>query len=188
MYSLIFSYKISCFWEIRGTNGGTNTKTYPYTFASFTTFKLQQLSSSPPLHPQISHAYMCLMSRWYQHVPWYTASFWDSLWPKGMSAYMRCYLRHLYLVNSIVLLKDVLEILFPMECYHRHIILVKIQKPGITINDWLNLRLLSSVNNRPKCFLHFFWHWYFPNSTWLNRSPLILVVHLYTTLRIESNL
>ena len=37
-----------------------------------------------------------------------------------MSAYMRCHLRHLYLVNSIVLLKDVLEILFPMECYRHH--------------------------------------------------------------------
>ena len=33
---------------------------------------------------------------------------------------MRCHLRHLYLVNSIVLLKDVLEILFPMECYRHH--------------------------------------------------------------------
>lgn len=45
---------------------------------------------------------------------------------KGMSAYMGCYFRHLNLVDAVILLKNVLKVLLPVESHHRHIVFIKI--------------------------------------------------------------
>lgn len=45
-----------------------------------------------------------------------------------MSAYMRRNLRHLYFIDFIALLYNMLKIFLPMQGNHRHLILIQVQK------------------------------------------------------------
>ena len=81
---------------------------------------------------------------------------------------MRCHLRHLYLVNSIVLLKDVLEILFPMECYRHH-----------------PTKQTAGKSCRPP---HSSYFRFFMRSSWYSRSRCSFSCSLFSRLRSKIKL
>lgn len=60
---------------------------------------------------------------------------------EGMPAYMGRDLGQLYPVNLVILGYNMLHILFPMQCHHRHIIFVQEQESGATIHNRLHPRL-----------------------------------------------
>ena len=52
----------------------------------------------------------------------------------GMTAHMGCNQGKLFLVNAVVLFPGVLEVMLPMHCHHRAVILVKEQESRIAVN------------------------------------------------------
>ena len=58
-------------------------------------------------------------------------------------AHMGRDLGHLYLVNAVVLVQGVLEVMLPMHCHHRAVILVKEQEARIAVNGRLDQGRLS---------------------------------------------
>lgn len=53
---------------------------------------------------------------------------------EGVPAHMWRYFRHLNAVDFIIVLDNMLQVLFPMKCHHRHIVLVQKQKTNVSIN------------------------------------------------------
>lgn len=51
-----------------------------------------------------------------------------------------------------------LKVLFPMKCYHRHLIFIQIQKSGSSANQRLHLRFLTVCNNPLKAFIYIIRH------------------------------
>ena len=65
---------------------------------------------------------------------------------EGMPAHMGRDLRQLYPVDLIILGYNMLHILFPMQCYHGHIVLVQEQKSGVTIHNWFHTGLFPALD------------------------------------------
>ena len=64
---------------------------------------------------------------------------------KRMSAHVRYNLWQLYLINAVVLAYRELEILLPMQRYTWFSVLIQEEKSGISVYNWLNLWLSSSL-------------------------------------------
>ena len=65
----------------------------------------------------------------------------------GMAAHMGRNQGKLFLVNAVVLLPGVLEVMLPMHCHHRAVILVKEQETRIAVNGRLDLGWLSACQD-----------------------------------------
>ena len=82
---------------------------------------------------------------------------------KGMPAHMGRHIRHLYFVDLVVLLPDMLHILFPMQGNHRPSILVQeqeamVQPPLRIADDRLRFRLFTVLKNMPETIHDFLRH------------------------------
>lgn len=73
---------------------------------------------------------------------------------ESVSANMRSNFWHLYPVNLVVLLTDMLKIFLPMKCHHRSAVLVQKQESAVPIYHRFNLWILSVGKNTLKRFLY----------------------------------
>ena len=67
-----------------------------------------------------------------------------------VTADMGCDFRKLHFILSIIFVKNMFEILLPVQSNHRHIILVKKKKFLVTINHWFADRYFSILNDTLK--------------------------------------
>ena len=83
----------------------------------------------------------------------------------GMSAYMRCDIRHLHPVDVIIPAYHVIESVLPVHCHQRHIIFIVEKKPAISINHLFDLGRYSVLNDCLKHLCHILCSGKFPCSS-----------------------
>ena len=77
---------------------------------------------------------------------------------EGMAAHMGCDLGKLHLVNAVVFLQNMLEVMFPVEGDHGHVILVQKQETSIPIDHRLFEQLLPARDDPAEAVHHFIAH------------------------------
>ena len=77
---------------------------------------------------------------------------------EGMPAHMGRDFGHLHLVNTVILVANVLKVLLPMQGHHGHPILIQIEETALAADDGLFLLLLSVGDDGRKAVSHFRCH------------------------------
>lgn len=90
---------------------------------------------------------------------------------------MRCHLWHFGFVYFIIFLTDMLEILFPVQGDHWHIIFVQIQKTDFPVYHRFCLWLFAVLNDFAETLFHLVCHGYKP-CTALGFRLLYDILHI----------